>query len=170
MASSSTNKQPLLMDTPLMRIVRLDNTSMPADIVDPGTATNGALIVDCTANDGALIESIWLIQLAANDVSEVRLFLSTSNLAMGVGLSGAPTDSQFLAKAAFAAAQPVGATVEFVLPKLLFPVVHATSNTGADPLQFRGLRVEKGRALWAAANVTTPTFTVPEIGIQGGFY
>jgi len=170
MASSSTNKQPLLMDAPLMRVVRLDNTSMPAGIVDPGTATNGALIVDCTANDGALIESLWLIQRAANDTTEIRLFLSTSNLAMGVGLSGAPTDSQFLARAAFGESQPIGVTVEFALPKLLFPVVHASGNTGDEPLQFRGLRIEKGRALWAAANVPTPAFTVPQIGVQGGFY
>jgi hypothetical protein len=170
MASSSTNKQPLLIDAPFMRVVRLDNTSMPADIVDPGTATNGALILDCIANDGALVESIWLIQRAASNVTEVRLFLSTSNLAMGVGLSGSPSDSQYLASAVFAAAQPVGATVEFVLPPVLFPVAPASANASATPHRLRGLRVEKGKALWAAARTITPDFTVPQIAIQGGFH
>jgi len=170
MASTSTNKQPLLIDAPFMRVVRLDNTSMPSDIVDPGTATNGALVLDCTANDGALVETIWLIQRAAANVNEIRLFLSTSNLAMGVGLSGAPADSHYLASAQFAADQPVGATVEFALPPLLFPVAPGSANATATPHRLRGLRVEKGKALWAAARVTTPSFVVPQIAIQGGFY
>lgn len=170
MASTSTNKQPLLIDRPLMRVVRLDNTNMPANVLDPGTATNAALIVDCTANDGALLESIELIQRAPNDTTEIRLYLSTSNLALGVGLSGAASDSQYLRSAAFGANQPIGAVVEFVLPRLLFPVPDGGGNTSGAPLQYRGLKIEKGRALWAAANNTTPSFTVPQIAVQGGWY
>jgi hypothetical protein len=170
MASTSTNKQPLLIDAPFMRIIRLDNTSMPSNVVDPGTATNGALLLDCTSNDGALVEAIWLIQRAASNVTEVRLFLSTSNLAMGVGLSGSTPDSFFLASAVFAAGQAVGARVEFALPPILFPVPQATGNTGGTPLRFPGLRVEKGHALWAAANVATPSFAVPQVALQGGFH
>ena len=170
MAGTSTNKQPLLIDTPIMRALRLDNTSMPAGVIDPGTATNGALILDCTANDGAFLESVYLIQRVASDVTEIRLFLSTSNLAMGVGLSGSVADSHFLMRAQFGAAQPIGATIEFTLPRILFPVPHAGANTGGEPQRFPGLRVEKGRALWAAANLTAPSFSVPLIAIQGGFY
>jgi hypothetical protein len=168
MASTSTNKQPLLIDAPLMRIVRLDNTSMPENVVDPGTATNAALVVDCTANDGALLESIELIQRVASDITEVRLFISTSNLALGVGLSGAASDSQFLAGLAFPDNQPIGATVEFTLPKLLFPVPHGAATDA--PMQYRGLKIEKGRALWAAANTPTPSFTVPQVLVQGGWF
>jgi hypothetical protein len=170
MPSTSTNKQPLLIDAPFMRIIRLDNTSMPPGIVDPGTATNGALILDCTANDGALVESIWLIQRSDDNIQEVRLFLSTSNLAMGVGLSGAPTDAQFIAHAAFPATSKVGTTIEFVLPPLLSPVPHASAHVGDKPLRFMGLRVEKGRALWAAVNTPAPSSGAPQIALQGGFH
>jgi hypothetical protein len=170
MPSSSTNKQPLLIDRPINRIIRLDNTSMPANVVDPGTATNGALLLDCTANDGALLETIQLIQRAPNDTTEIRLFLSTSSLALGTGLGGAVADSQYLASLAFGPDQPVGAIVEFLLPKVLFPIPMAGASTDSVPLQYRALRIEKGRALWAAANNTTPSFSVPQIQIQGGFH
>lgn len=170
MGSSSTNKQPLLIDSPLCRIVRLDNTNMPANVVDPGTATNAALIVDCTTNDGALLETIQLIQRTPNDTTEVRLFLSTSSLALGVGLSGAASDSQYLGSLAFPANQPIGATADFVLPKVLFPVPFGGAFTGSAPLQYRALKIEKGRALWAAINSPTPSFTAAQILVQGGWY
>jgi hypothetical protein len=151
MAGTSTNKQPLLIDRPLMRIVRLDATSQPAGSADPGSGTNGVLCVDCTGNDGALIEDLWLIQRLANDVTPIRLFLSTSAVALGVGISGSQAEAHFLLEARFPATTELGTWLHLDLPRLLAPVPHApgvtplaTAPTEDRPPQFGGLRIEKG--------------------------
>ena len=59
MASTSTNKQPLLVDRVLHYVVNLDTAiNNGLDIVGTNTA---ALIVDATGSDGAILEDIYLI-------------------------------------------------------------------------------------------------------------
>lgn len=172
MATTATNKQPLLIDSPLCRIRRLDGTSSPVGTVDPGTGSNGVLLVDCTSNEGALIEHVWLIQRVANNQTAVNLYLSSSNLALGVTVTGGQADSFFLTQGQLGSNSPIGATGSFPLPLLLSPVPHAAVGVSAGYVipQFRGLRLERGEALWAAADVVTPDPDAPSIGVQGGFY
>lgn len=63
MASTSTNKQPLLVDRPLLVIKdtsgQLCGTLPPGTAVDPQTCA-GVILVDCTKNDGAVVEYAWL--------------------------------------------------------------------------------------------------------------
>lgn len=165
MASTSTNKAPLLIDRPLLEIKRLDGTSTPAGSVDPGSGTNAVLLVDCTANDGALIEVVQLVQRVAGNTTSVNLYLSTN-----AGLVG--SDAFFLAQTNLSGGGDPGVTVSFPLPELLAPVPHAGGNdaaTNAIP-QFRGLRLAKGWALWAAANSSTPVANAPNILAMGGYF
>jgi len=170
MAASSTNKQPLLIDRPLLVVASLRETTSPAGGTEPGTGSNGVLLVDCTANDGAAIDSLWLIQRVDNDVTPVNLYVSSSGLSLGVTASGSAANAQFLGRFAFGVLQKVGATVEFALPKLLAPVPHAGSTAAGEPPQFRGLYLQRGLALWAAASSASAVASAPNIACQGGFY
>lgn len=165
MASTSTNKTPLLIDRPLLRIKRLDATSTPAGSVDPGSGTNAALLVDCTTGDGALIEDIRLIQRVAGNTTSVNLYLSTSASIVGV-------EAHFIGQVNIAGGGDPGTVVRFPLPLLLAPVPHAGENNGATDAipQFAGLRIERGLALWAACNSATPVANAPNILVQGGWY
>ena len=88
----------MLMDRPLGRIRRLDQTSSTATI-DPGTGTNGVLLASCVQNDGALIESVFLIQRVDNDRTIINFYLSTSEVSLGVTSSGGQADSYFFTRA-----------------------------------------------------------------------
>ncbi len=234
MASTSTNKAPLLMDRPLLVIAKLDGTSTPPGSIDPGSGTNAKLLVDCTNNDGALIESIALVQRVNNGSAgaytfgaephsnprhgdrwmssitgrfytytddgnskqwlehgtsgsatseqggsksadepdsgqgarvDVNLYLSTSAMLVNA-------DAFFLARFGILADYPAGARTELPLWPLLAPIPHAGINdpySGFLP-QFRGLRISRGLALWAACDVQTPATGAPNIIVQGGFH
>ena len=54
MASTSTNKQPLLIDRVMHNVVNLDNAAVGAiDVIGTNTAE---LIVDATQSDGCIVE------------------------------------------------------------------------------------------------------------------
>jgi hypothetical protein len=161
----------LLIDRPLMRVRRLDQTYSQVAI-DPGSGTNGVLLLDCLDNEGALIEDLFLIQRKANNVAIVNLYLSSSALSLGLTVTGGAADSFFLGRAEMPAASPVGQVVHFSLPRLLSPVPHASMivpTEGPIP-QFGGLRIERGMALWAAVDGVGPHPDAPNLGIQGGLY
>jgi hypothetical protein len=154
-----------------MEVTRLNATTSPAAGVDPGTGSTGVLLVDCTANDGACLDTIYLIQRVANDVSPVNLYISSSAHALGVTATGGSANANFIGRVAFAAAQKEGAYVEAVLPKLLAPVPHAGANNEAgEPAQFRGLYLQAGQALWAAVASASAVANAPNIACQGGYY
>ena len=165
MASTSTNKRPLLMDRPLLKLVSLVGTSTPAGSVDPGSGTNAVALVDCTTGDGALVEAVELVQRVAGNTTSVNLYLSPSALSLG-------SDAVFLAQTNIAGGGDPGVRAAFSLPPLLSPVPHAGGNDAAtdDIPQYRGLRIQPGWALWAACNSATPVANAPNILVQGGFY
>jgi len=171
MAATSVNKQPMLVDRPLLEIVRLDNTTSPAASADPGSGSNGVLLVDCTSNDGAMLDAIFLIQRVDDNAAKVNLYISTSAHSLGMTASGGSSNAHFLGRFGFGAAQKAGAYVYAQLPHLLAPVPHAGAN-GADgePPQFRGLYLRRGQALWAAVNSATADPAAANIACQGGYY
>lgn len=176
MSSTSTNKQPLLVDRPLLSVVSLAATTHQPGTTEPGTGTSGVLLADCTNNDGGILDDIWLIQRSGNDVTPVNLFLSTSSQSLGVTASGGAASAVFLGRFAFGAGAPVGATISWQPPKILAPVPQAGGVIGyivsqvPDVPQFRGLLLARGLALWAAVDSATAVATTPNIGCQGGFY
>ena len=78
MASTSTNKQPLLID-------RVFNNLITTNTLASGSATSiniigtnaSAVLVDCTTNDGAIIEDLWTISRSTTSY-KVLFFLSTA--------------------------------------------------------------------------------------------
>jgi hypothetical protein len=189
MAASSTNKQPLLIDRPLHVIARLDQTSQPAGSIDPGTGTNGVLLVDATgSSDGALVECLYLIQRKTGNEAIVNLFLSNSNQVLGTTTTGGQAQAWFVNTCKHEAATPAGYFIEFTLPFLLAPIPHAgaseavpisrsalpigmTPTAGViQPPRYRGMRIPRGMALWAAVFQPAPDPDAPNIAVQGGWY
>jgi hypothetical protein len=112
-----------------------------------------------------------LIQRIVNNRNFINLYLSTSSVALGVTATGGQADSYFVVQDRMPLNAAVGVLKTVELPLLLAPVPHAAPGTGSTLVpQFRGLRIEKGLALWAACDGTGPHPDAPNIGCQGGFY
>ena len=155
MASTSTNKQPLLVDNVLHKVVNLDfayNNGL--DI----TGTNQAeLLVDAISSDGAIAEDIYVISRSATAYT-VHLYLSTARDYLR------PNESVYVGK--LKAATTVGDVVHWdEMPRSLTPV----PQVGDDPFN-HAFYIPKGRALWAARDGTANVIDAPLIGVQGGFF
>jgi hypothetical protein len=195
MAATSTNKQPLLVDRPLHKQVDLSGalvgTLPPDTAVDPQTAA-GALLVDCTKNDGAVIDTIWTISREIeNDFYEedpnkvpnppqgkfgylVNFYLCPSNTVL------IPDKAYFVT--AIVAGVDEGERVQsYNLPEVIAPVA-AMGSIEAEggevkPTQYRALYVPKGQCLWAAAvqqhtidGTTDAALNAPLACVQGGYF
>lgn len=172
MASTSTNKEPLLLDRPLIAAVRLNGTSHAGATVDPGSTTQAALVVSTSGTDGCLIESIELQQRVANDATPVLLFLSTSDSFVATPDASGSVNAWFMRRAVMAANSAVGTTLEIPLLPILSPVPHhgGTAAGATGPERFRGLRLPSGIHLWAAAQVASPAAGAPQLIAHGGWY
>jgi len=155
MASTSTNKQPLLVDHVLHKVVDLSQ-SIITDTTITGT-NSAALIVDSTSLDGAIIEDIYAISRKTTAFS-INLYLSSSNDYLR------PQEGVLIGS--FASATTIGEVTHWEnMPRILAPMPH----TGTES-QFRALYVPKGRALWAAIQSASVDTEAPILGAQGGWY
>jgi len=155
MASTSTNKQPLLVDRILHYVVNLDSASNDGiDIIGTNTAI---LIVDSTGADGAIIEDIYSIARGTS-AADINLYISTSSDYLR------PGESAFIGT--FKSATTVGGVTHWEnMPRSLTPVPQV-----GDEKYNQALYVPKGRALWAARNSSQNLSDGPLIGCQGGWY
>lgn len=164
MASTSTNKQPLLIDRVFHEVYEMSTSTILTEKV---TGTNfAALILDCTTNDGAIIEDIYLISQGQGDNSgtpydyPVNLYLSS--------------EFDFLRDTAVFVGQIVAASTknEWVhisdMPYVLAPAAQVGSES-----RLKAFYVPKGKALWAArqtSNLADNITNGPMLGISGGYY
>lgn len=191
MASTSTNKQPLMVDRVLHNIVDLVNCTIASNSgIEVGGSNSAALVVDCTANDGAVLSEVYTLGRATNvnaadppDPSldqppyVVSIFLSTANDFL--------RDSQ----ARFVASWDTGGkfpgfetrTLEGekvvcdTFPYVLMPVpgVGSEDDSAVVGTQFQALYVPKGYALWAGVKKQSEAdsaVNAPLIGAMGGFF
>lgn len=187
MASTSTNKQPLMQDRVLHEIVDLTGSTIEQGSRVDVTGSNSAkLLLDCTQNDGAIIAEIYGIARATDTPYVVALYMSTANDflrnsqasyigAWEVGgtipdMANDPSGDTLLTSAA------EGERVPFdEIPYVLSPVPGIGSEDSERVIgtQFRALYVPKGRTLWAAVNKQSPTdqaILAPLVGCQGGYF
>lgn len=160
MASTATNKQPLLIDRVLHTVIDLAGAVVgPNSGVDVGGTNTAALLVDCTANDGAIIEDIYTYSRGVD--YSVNLYISSAPDYLR------PQQGIFIGS--FKCSPNNTERKEFTdMPKILAPMPRVGTES-----QFKALYIPKGIALWAAiqqqdANDTTQQ--APIIGAQGGFY
>ena len=169
MASTSTNKQPLLVDRVLHEIVDLVGATVePTTVIDVGGSNGAKLLVDCTTNDGAVIAEIYSTARELSPAYLINLYMSTANDFLR------PSQSFFVGM--FTAATVAGnRTVWSGMPYLLNPVpgVGSTDSSAVVGTQFNGLYIPKGRALWVAvrkATASDTTANAPLVAAHGGYF
>ena len=193
MASTSTNKQPLLVDRPFYKAVDTAIAgTLPGDVAIDPTQAVGALLVDCTQNDGAICEHIFTFAREVTQETYEEDPNKVSNPPVGkwgylVNFYMCPSNTVFNPQAAFYVGTVVSGTMESDkmylqnLPEIIAPVAAMGSieREGGEvkPTQFRALYIPKGQCLWAAAvqqfmtdGSTDTAVQAPIACVQGGFY
>ena len=161
MATTATNKQPLLIDRVFHNAVEGNTLSSGSDASLDILGTNSSLVlVDCTTNDGGIVEDLYAIARTSTSASYKVLFYLSSSvdyLRPGEGIYIGSIDSDTTA----------GNKTNATLPKILAPVPRVGSEE-----QLTALYVPKGKALWATLQLAGPNNTgdTPIIGAQGGYY
>ena len=190
MATTSTNKQPMLMDRVLHSVVDLaGRTVEPGNTTNITGANNAALILDCTTNDGAMVSDTYTIgrstqALTNTDPYIVNMYLSTANDFLRA------SQSQFIGffstggyiidpdgdGSTYLPYTLDGEKVRYTeMPVVLAPVPHqgSTDDEQVAGVFFRALYVPKGYVLWAAVqkkDALDAATQAPLFGVQGGFY
>ena len=169
MASTSTNKQPLLVDNVLHNIVDLAGATVePTSVITIGGSNGAKLIVDCTTNDGAIIGEIYTLARQTSTAYTVNMYLATVKDIL------IPSQAVFLGT--FNGATAEGSkTVYGGMPFVLNPVPGVGSTDASDAIgtQFQALYIPKGKALWAAVKKQSANdlaAAAPLIGVHGGFF
>ena len=149
MASTSTNKQPLLIDRVFNEIVQTDGLVSGNNTTDPRnydiTGSNAAkLLVNCTTNDGGIVEDIYAI--SRGGIKTVLFYLSSA------------TDYLRNTEAMFVGDITTTSTVGdytnvYALPRVLAPVPQTGNISGmneipyGNPLRNQALYIPTGKAL-----------------------
>jgi hypothetical protein len=173
-SSSSTNKQPLLIDRPLQEFVALGPV---AALADPGNFASliagGCLeLVNCSGDsDGAVIDSVSVVANQSGMTSAtVVLFLSYATSALAVNSSNTRAVASVVAASA-----SVGQRTNISLPPMSVPVpgLGGMAAPGETDKKNTGLAIPKGQVLYVGLNqpvmVPTPASTF-NVFAQGGYY
>jgi hypothetical protein len=151
-SSTSTNKQPLLVDRPLHRWATLGPTAALTSNANYSTIVGGGCVelVSCIDNDGAVIDSLSVVAMQAGTTAVVVLFfLSTSSTTFGI------TD----ANTSLVASVTVGSTTagertNVALPPLTVPVPSLGGQASPTETSKKntGLYIEKSQVLYVGLN------------------
>lgn len=170
MATTSSNKMPLLVDRPLHSFATIGGTACLTTSTNFNTVTGGGctLLVDCTGNDGAVIDSVSIIATeASTTASTVLVFLSVATSSGGINAS----NTVCVASAAISSSS-AGQRTNISLPALTVPVPSTTSNAEVDKKN-TGIYVPSGGLIYVGVNaaLTAPsTATRVHVFAQGGFF
>jgi hypothetical protein len=172
MASTGTNKQPLLVDRPLHESALLGPVAglgAPGNLADlnPG----GLKVLVPATEEGAIIDSVCVVNNEANSTaSSVVLFLSTEQSVLAV------TESNTQAVAIVAiASSTVGRRSHFELPDVLVPVPNLGAAVVSTEREKKNtaLIIPTGKTLMVGLTtrllLPTPSTTVG-VFAQGGYY
>ncbi len=160
MATTATNKQPLLVDRPFHAVVKSNSlTSGSATSLDILGTNESSVLVDCTSNDGAIVEDLYVIARSTTTykavfyISQSVDYLRPSEATYVQQINSSTTIGQITSSA--------------VLPKMVAPL----PGTGTES-QVRAFYVPKGSVLWCSLQIAGPANSAgtPIIGAQGGFY
>lgn len=178
MATSSSNKMPLLVDRPLHSFATLGGAAALTTATDFNTPNGGGcvLLVDCLSNDGAVVDSLSIVSNeASTTASKVLVFLSIA--ASAASITSANT---VLVANETISSSTAGERTNISLPPLSVPVPNlagpaATTTTFASETDKKntGLYVPSGAVLYVGVNapLTSPSSsTRVHVFAQGGFF
>ena len=170
MASTSTNKQPLLVDRVLYESVGTETLASGSDTDLNILGTNSSFpLVNCVDNDGAILEDMFVIARSSTPYTVNFYFSSASDYLR-------PQDSVFCGS--ITSPTTIGDFQNVTkLPRILAPVPATGNTTGlreGEPLRNEALYVPRGKVLWVtiqrASVPANPTGNTPIAGVQGGYY
>tara|TARA_R100000315_G_scaffold34916_1_gene14407 strand:+ start:145 stop:627 length:483 start_codon:yes stop_codon:yes gene_type:complete len=160
MATTATNKQPLLVDRVFHSLVKANTlTSGHATNLDITGTNESVLLVSCNANDGAIVEDLYVIARSTT-AYKILFYLSSSIDYLR------PTEAVYVGSVTSSTTKGAH-TSSTDLPKILAPLPHVGSAA-----QLEALYIPKGKNLWATLQAASPVNSddSPVIGAQGGFY
>lgn len=173
MATSSSNKMPLLIDRPLHSFATVGGASALTTSSNFNTPTGGGcvLLVDCISNDGAVVDSISIVaNQASTTASKVLVFLSVASTSASITSANTVcVASESISSSA------AGERTNIALPPLCIPVPNLGGTTSASETQKKntGLYVPSGATLYVGVNtaLTAPSSaTRVHVFAQGGFF
>ena len=161
MATTATNKQPLLVDRVFHNVVK-GNTlaSGSATSLDVLGTNESNMLVDCTSSDGAIVEDLYVIARSTTAFTALFFFSSSVDYLR-------PSEAVYVGQITSSTTAAVHTSCS-TLPKIMAPLPHQGSDA-----QLKALYVPKGQALWCSLQLAGPHATpdnTPIIGAQGGFY
>ena len=162
MATTATNKQPLLVDRVFHKAVSaMSLASGSATSLDIEGTNQSAVLVDCSANDGAVVEDLYVIARTSTSTAYTALFYLSSAVDYL-----RPTEGVYVGKLTSSTTAAAKASAAD-LPKVLAPLAHVGSDA-----QVRALYIPKGNVLWCTLQLagSVNTTDTPIIAAQGGFY
>ena len=178
MASTSSNKMPLLVDRPLHSFASIGGTAALTTATNYNTPASAGcvLLVDCSANDGAVIDSLSIVSTEASTSAKVVLaFLSTATTSANITVA----NTVAVASGAIGTTS-AGERVNIALPPLSVPVPNLASpaaTVAAYPSETdkknTGLYVPSGALLYVGVTeaLTAPASTTRvHVFAQGGFF
>lgn len=162
MATTATNKQPLLVDRVFHNVIASNSlTSGSSTSLDILGTNESSILLDCSTNDGGTVEDLYVISRTTNSTAYTAVFYFSSSSDYL-----RPSEAVYVGK--LQSSTTLGeVTSSAELPKVMAPL----PSTGSSA-QIRGLYVPKGKVLWASLQVAGPVNTsgTPIIGAQGGYY
>lgn len=165
MASTSTNKQPALVDRPLFSAVTLGPVAGLLDPLNYNTPDPAGLVVlSDGGTDGALIESVTIASTQKDtDGYDVLLFMSTVSNPLMINAT-----NTFYIGSETIVSETCGQVADVPLPPTLVPV----PNVSCDPKN-SALYIPKNWTLFCGLSqaLCNPSFTCRVIVYaQGGYY
>jgi len=173
LATSSSNKMPLLVDRPLHSFATLGGAAALTTSTDFNTPSGGGcvLLVDCLSNDGAVVDSISVIaNEASTTASKVLVFLSIASNAAAISSANTVCVANETISSSAA-----GDRTNISLPPLSIPVPNlgGSSSAGETDKKNTGLYVPSGAVIYVGVTqaLTAPSSsTRVHVFAQGGFF
>ena len=173
MATSSSNKMPLLVDRPLHSFATIGGAAGLTSATNFNTPNGGGcvLLVDCISNDGAVVDSLSIIaNEASTNSNQVLVFLSVAASSSSITSS----NTVCVANATISSGS-AGERTNIPLPPLCIPVPNLGGDTTVNETDKKntGLYVPSGATLFVgvSAALTAPsTSTRVHVFAQGGFF
>lgn len=173
MSTTSTNKQPLMVDRPLHKWAPLGATPALTNANNLFSVIGGGCteLVNCVSNDGAVVDSLSIVAAQQNTTAvTVVFFLSTSPTPFGItDANTAPVASATVVSAA------AGDRTNVPLPPLTVPVPSLGGQAAPTETSKKntGLYIEAGQILYVGISqqIVAPTpATKIVVFAQGGFF
>lgn len=178
MASTSTSKQAMLVDRPLHSFARIGTSAClnASTNLNSINASGCVLLVDCSSNDGAVIDSMTVIENEANvTASRICVFISVAASASLI----TDLNTAYVAGVTIGGVGLVGDRTNIPLPPLSVPVpclaspaASITTYPSEVDKKNTGLYVPSGALIYVGTDValTNPAATQLTVFAQGGFF